>query len=283
MNEVFVRVMGEYACAVNAAPIDLRAELADVTPAPPRRIDRFIEIALLGAGRCLLDVQRPPDTAVYLATTRGDLHATLDVLKPLVLEGQLPRPNTFINTVSNAACFHLAGCFALTGRSYCIGGHAFAFESALQLALMDLRAGAIPAALVGAVDTPAPPYEEHRRRFGLSADARLMETSRWLLLMPTSDGALARIDVQRFVDRDSLRSWLAAGPLEHATFRTNDPELLHGPDKRSVATESAQDESPTAAALCGFLRGPTSARPLVVATTDALGRVAATTCLPRLA
>ena len=189
-----------------------------------RRVGRFIQLALIGAGRCLQKKILPADTAVYLTSGRGDLEITLDVLVQMVEHGLPPKPLSFINTVSNSACFYIAKHFSLCGRNQFVTRRHAPLECALQLAALDLQTGAVQTALVGSVDICTEPLNDHRKRLDVSDDTSVGEGSHWFLLAPTtcSDTALATIDnAVTFSDIEALRQWLAE-------ININDTSLVCG-------------------------------------------------------
>lgn len=213
MNAVYIAAAGDYVERVDAKlpATDLKPLVAQALGAPVRRIDRFIQLALIGAGRCCKQHSLPHDTAIYLGSGRGDLEVTIDVMQALLRDGHAPKPLSFINTVSNAACFYVAQNLKLNGRNSFVCNRYFAFESVLQLAALDFQTGAARSALVGAVDVVVPPLAGHRTRLGLSADAPVADASHWLCLETTPpEHSLGRLlAVEQFVDVDALRAWLA--------------------------------------------------------------------------
>lgn len=204
-----------YACGdyYDAAepPRDLKAAVAAAVGEPVRRIGRFIQLALIGAGRCAQALRPPADTGVYLCSGRGDLETTIEVMTGLFRDGQPPKPLSFVNTVSNAACFYVARALQLQGRSNFVCNRYFAFESALQLALLDAEQGAVTSALVGSVDVVCTPLPDHRRRLELAPDAPVGEGSHWLWL-GTKDVALPRrgelLAARHFDSMAALLEWL---------------------------------------------------------------------------
>lgn len=207
---------GHYSAAVTDAVPPLKTLVKDTTGEAVRRVGRFIQLALIGAGRCLqtspLRPQKPaPDIAVYLTSGRGDLETTLDVLTQMVEHGLPPKPLSFINTVSNSACFYVAKHFGLHGRNQFVTRRYAPLESVLQLAALDLHSTAVHTALVGSVDICTEPLHDHRQRLDVAADTVVGEGSHWFLLAQrcAPDTALAVIDhVITLADRDALMQWL---------------------------------------------------------------------------
>ncbi len=134
----------------------------------------------------------------------------------LFRDGGTPKPLSFVNTVSNAACYYVARSLKLQARSNFVCNLNLAFESVLQLALMDVESGASSSALVGSVDAVTWPLHEHRRRLQLPVDASLAEGSHWLWIGP------ARADrprlgeviaIEHCSDAASLSGWMAQQSL----------------------------------------------------------------------
>lgn len=204
----------------------LKELVKETTGESVRRVGRFIQLALIGAGRCLKssDFQQqkiPADTAVYLTSGRGDLEITLDVLEQMVEHGLPPKPLSFINTVSNSACFYIAKHFSLHGRNQFVTRRHAPLECALQLAALDLQTGAVGTALVGSVDICTVPLVDHRKRLGVSSDTPVGEGSHWFLLADSlyADAALATIDeVATFRDIETLQQWLTEQKIGEAAL-----------------------------------------------------------------
>jgi hypothetical protein len=175
-----------------------------------RRVDRFIQLALIGAGRASTGL--PRQSAVYLTSGRGDMEVTVDVLDTIYRHRQVPKPLNFINTVSNAACFYIAHRLGLQGPSSFVSSRYFALETALKCALVDFQLRRIESALVGLVEVAVDPLPEHRQRLGLAAEMPVAEGSHWLQLVrePGERKALASLElVQQFGDRSALALWLS--------------------------------------------------------------------------
>ncbi len=205
-----ILALGSYCEPVAGDPPPLKGLVEATTGISVRRIGRFIQLALIGAGRCLQPGTAPAHTAVFLASGRGDLEVTLEVLREIFEHRAAPMPLSFVNTVSNSACYYLARTLRLNGRSAFATSRYAPFESALRLAALDLATG-IPAALVGVVDVCVAPVADHRQRVGVSADREVGEGSHWLLLAPAASAGsgLGRIPVVRgFTGQGALSVWL---------------------------------------------------------------------------
>lgn len=211
---------GHYSQPVTSELPPLKELVRETTGQPVRRVGRLIQLALIGAGRCLHGQPLPADTAVYLSSGRGDLEITLEVLEQMVEQGLPPKPLSFINTVSNSACFYLARHFGLHGRNHFVTRRRAPLESALQLAALDMAEGAVQTALLGSVDICTQPLDQHRKRLAVAADTVIGEGSHWFLL--ASDGypgdSIGQVTaVENLANRDALTRWLAS----HGGDRSN--------------------------------------------------------------
>jgi hypothetical protein len=213
---MFIRSTGNYYQQIDGEPPLLKTTLQQTTGKHFRRTGRFIQLALIGAGRCCADHAPPNLCAVYLTSARGDMEITVDVLKKRYLEGQPPKPLSFINSVSNSACFYIAQHFQLEGRSQFVTSRFLAFENALTLAALDLQPNGIACALIGSVEMCVPPLHEHRARLGLDASLALAEASHWLWLSrePTA-GTLGEIlFIRNYPSWERLLSGLKTMPID---------------------------------------------------------------------
>lgn len=216
-SAVFINATGDYVESIDgdSSGTDLKPLVADAVGASVRRIGRFIQLALIGAGRCAKQAGLPRNAAVYLGSGRGDLEVTIEVMQSLLRDGQAPKPLSFINTVSNAACFYVAQSLRMMGRSSFVCNRYFAFESVLQLAALDLASDAIDSALVGTVDVVVPPLAAHRIRLGLGTETAVADASHWLSLTTNPSSALGRLlAAEHFVDATALQSWLKQQPID---------------------------------------------------------------------
>jgi hypothetical protein len=131
---------------------DVRAELACLVGAVPRRAGRFAELALLGAAQCAAGMTLPADSAVLLASRRGSSSAVRALVQAVAIEGAAPMPFTFIASQGNTACQLVARQFALSGAALCLSSDAACFERTLLLALSMLPQCGAPMALAGWVE-----------------------------------------------------------------------------------------------------------------------------------
>ena len=172
-----------------------------------RRIGPFIQMALIGAADSMRSASLPEATNVYLTSGSGDMDVTIDVLHRTVRDRQIPKPLSFVNTVSNAACYYLTKYFKIGGSTSFISTREFALESAFFQAMTDMTVLNVETALVGSVDILTKPDNTHRTRVGAAPKEELAQGSHWFrLAQPDSDiptiGYL--VDASIFRDADSL-------------------------------------------------------------------------------
>ena len=160
----------------------LDASLREVCREPFRRIDRFIQLALLGSGRCAQGGNLVPDCGLYLGSGLGPMVNNIACQEQLVREHELPTPFSFINTLGNSAGYYVAKNLSLSGQNLFVSRRGASFTAVLEAALVDLECGAVSQALVGVVEEATEPFTEHRRRQGLAPGTPVAEGSHWLLL-----------------------------------------------------------------------------------------------------
>lgn len=279
MTEARIAGVGDYVSEEGGELTDLKPIVKATLGQPIRRIGRFISLALIGAARCVGEGKPPPETAVYFTTGSGDFEVTVEVMEHLFRDGFPPKPLSFINTVSNAACFYVAKQFGLHGRSTCMGNRAFGFETVLQLALLDLKMGTVKSALVGSADIVLEPVAVHRRRLGQSPDAPIGEAAHWLWLTAGGEGG-ALPECRFFSSRGDLMDWVAT--FDPATTMLGLGEGLDGDTfgfSRAFDYRKARPyyDSRTAAAPSAFLAQAAAGETLLHISTDNAGRYAAFT------
>lgn len=160
----------------------LDAGLGQVCRERFRRVDRFIELALLGSGRCAEGRTLDADCGLYLGSGLGPMSGVIATQQQLIRDRELPKPFNFINTLGNSAGYYVAKNLGLHGQNLFISRRGASLQALLAAALTDLQAGVVRQALVGVVEEATLPLAEHRRRQGLPEDMAVAEGSHWLLL-----------------------------------------------------------------------------------------------------
>lgn len=185
----------------------LDAALKQVCRERPRRVDRFIELALLGSARAAAGHALRPDCSIYVGSGFGPIASNITSQVTMFKEHDPPKPFDFMNTLGAAAGFHVAKNLGLKGQNLCVARRRGCLEALLALAVADFALGAVSQALLGVVEEVTLPLDQHRHRRGLPADALVTEGSHWLLL-DVSDTAGRTLRVHRFEQLAGLESWL---------------------------------------------------------------------------
>lgn len=129
---------------------DLKVALSQWLSTPPRRIDRLIFQALLGAAAIKEHIRS--DCGLYLASRHPARPTMIALLEAVCVQHKQPKPFEFVNSVSNAAGFHVAQQLGLEGPNLFIGGGPRAWSQLLGLAQVDLHDGVVSQALLLMVD-----------------------------------------------------------------------------------------------------------------------------------
>ncbi len=180
---------------------DLAPAFAALRQSSPRRIDRFVRLALLGAGRCVGDRKLPAELGLCLGSATGAMASTAMVQQQMLRDGLLPRPVDFVNTLGGTAGFHMANMLQTHGFYQFVSQQHGQFMGAATVAMTALAGGMAPAVLVGCVEDVAGPVAWQRHRLGLAEDTVLAEGSHWLLLEKRAAGAdEAELELSRWHD-----------------------------------------------------------------------------------
>ncbi len=216
MSALRIIAAASYAASAGDSPADIKSLLREEGGPRLRRSSRLTELALLGALRCIRQVPALHEQcALFLASAQGNVGDTVSLLQQIVRDGLEPMPFTFINVSSNMAGHAVAQALGLQGKNYALARHHGAFDSALELACLEVQTGKAPMALIGVVEECAWPLVDQRRRLGVDGEVRLAEQSSWLLLSSEPDTA-------------GLASF-AARRIPTAGERVLDPEVRYLP------------------------------------------------------
>lgn len=112
----------------------------------PRRVDRFILQSLLAAAAIKQHVQA--DCGLYVASTYPARTTMASLLNTVCAEQRQPKPFEFVNSVSNAAGFHIAQQLKLNGPNLFISAGAQVWQQLSMLADCDLKSGKTQQALL---------------------------------------------------------------------------------------------------------------------------------------
>lgn len=143
-----MRVIARNEVRGSAADTDkqLKAQLSQWLEQPPRRIDRLILQCLLAAAPLKRHITGC--CGLYLAAAHPDRSTMGALLNSVCVQHKQPKPFEFVNSVSNAAGFHIAQQLGLEGPNLFIGAGENVWEQLKALAKLDLDDGVIEQALV---------------------------------------------------------------------------------------------------------------------------------------
>ncbi len=286
---ILIRGCGDYYAPISETPPELGPLVKETLGAQVRRVGRFVQLALIGAARSFGGQPARPDTSVYLTSGRGDMETMAEVMIQLYRDGMPPRPLSFINTVSNSACFYVAKQFGLRGRSSFVCNRYFSFESALQLATLDIEMGVSSSALVGSVDIVLAPLAVHRRRIALASETPVAEAAHWLRLEAGEAGESGPrlTSIETLADRTALLAWLEAQAGDPSSAALAIGQFGDERDIREIAANAgvtanfeyrkdrAYYDSQSGAAISAFLMQSAQASTLLHVNQSAEGRYAA--------
>jgi len=124
----------------------LKTALGQWLDSPPRRIDRLILQCLLAAAP--LKAQVRSNCGLYLASAHPARATMGALLEAVCVQHKQPKPFEFVNSVSNAAGFHIAQQLGIDGPNLFIGAGEQVWPQLLSLANLDLQDGLIEQALL---------------------------------------------------------------------------------------------------------------------------------------
>jgi hypothetical protein len=176
----------------DASPISLRALAKQLNAQTPRLVTRYVELAVLGAGRIKRTLS--PSTRMYVATGMGEI-VTVDALYHQIVPpvSETIMPAKFAASGNNMAAFFVARHMGLISRNMTISLEELSFEQTLRIVADDLAAGAMQAALVGALDETAVPREFYLSHFPLAREHYIGEGSAWIVLGANAADAIGEL------------------------------------------------------------------------------------------
>ena len=204
-----------------------------------RRIDRFTQLALIGAARCAGDWTLPVGTPLYLASGKGPAGNNIEMQHAIVAQREPAKPIQFINAVSNSVSFYVMQDNQLSGQNLFVSREQHSFEAALTLVNLDMEANRADVALLGMVDELTHPLADQCARLGVAPDTALGEGSHWFLLhAEQTRQSIGVIDEhQLFIELPALYRWLETLDLNCEVFFT--PQVDNDIKQRCLASVSA--------------------------------------------
>jgi hypothetical protein len=216
--------------------VSLDEHVAAVTRERYRRIDRFVQLALFGAGTCAQAHAPLPTCGLYLSSGIGPIGSNVTVQDAIHRDHRVPMPFSFVNTLGSSACYHVAKDLGLTGESVLVARSGASFTAALASARADLALGIVSQVLVGAVEECMLPGDRHRALLRGDESMTIAEGSHWLLLGPddVSGEQHEDVDVEDTLVQDAmfdgyesgdaarLTAYIARHPEQHFGLRWHD-------------------------------------------------------------
>lgn len=196
---------------------DLKNELKALSGKVYRRIDHFIQLAIIGAHKAVAGLDLVPQTAIYMTSGQGDIMVFDRVRRQRYFDKMLSKPTDFVNLSSNSAGFYVASHLGLNGKNLSLAHHHFPVQMTMLTAQNDLNLGKQPAVLVGGVDEWIPKPELARKLLGVGEAMVLGEGSNWMLLNTEIKNALGSFEMRpKTLDKAQLHQLLLA--VEEGTF-----------------------------------------------------------------
>jgi Beta-ketoacyl synthase, N-terminal domain len=190
----------------------LDARVNAITRERYRRIDRFVQLALLGAAECVAGRPLAEDCGLYLSSGFGPINSNVLVQDAIHRDSRLPMPFNFVNTLGSSACYHVVKELGLASEAVMVARGGASFSTALMCAYADLASGVVSQVLVGAVEECVLPGERHRALLRLDDDVVIAEGSHWVLLepgehsgTPLDDATLDTSDFDGYESADAAR------------------------------------------------------------------------------
>ncbi len=246
-----------------------------------RRIDRFTQLALLGANRCIREIKLEKNTGLYLSSERGSINNSIQAMTEIFRDHATPKPLLFVNTVSNAACFHLAKKFDFQASNQFIARTHFALEGGMKFAALDMHINNINAALIGIVEEFGPPLKAHQERLNLSKDEKPTEFSHWLLLakdLPNHSPVASIVQLEDSIPFSTLQKRLSEclgcnniGDIVYGENVNNEEkdkiEAEYSFNRTNLFTENTSSEKNSGYRICSWLASASATR-LIHVDTD---------------
>lgn len=190
----------------------IEGRLTAVTRERYRRIDRFVQLALMGAAECARKHTLAPDCGLYLSSGVGPIGSNVLVQDAIHRDSRMPMPFSFVNTLGSSACYHVVKELDINGEAVMVARGSASFSTALTCAYADLASGVVSQVLVGAVEECMIPGDRHRALLRLDAETAVAEGTHWMLLEhddrkgePVSDVLLNNPDFDGYESRDAAQ------------------------------------------------------------------------------
>lgn len=206
--------------------------LAAVTRERYRRIDRFVQLALMGAAECARNHTLTRDCGLYLSSGVGPIGSNVLVQDAIHRDMRMPMPFSFVNTLGSSACYHVVKELDIVGEAVMVARGSASFSTALTCAYADLASGVVSQVLVGAVEECVLPGDRHRSLLRLGAETAVAEGTHWMLLerddregVEVNDSLLNNPDFDGYESRDAalITCYVAGRDKVQFGIRVNGP------------------------------------------------------------
>jgi hypothetical protein len=191
-----------------------------------RRLDRFIELALLGSGECTAGRTLVADCGLYISSGIGPIGTNILVQDAVSRDAKLPMPFNFVNTLGSSAGYYVGKNLGLAGESIFVSRRGGGFGAAIACAIADLESGVVSQMLIGAIEECPLPVQRFRDLVGLPPEAITAEGSHWLLLARGDGGGT---EVSRdAIDTGDFRGYESADAAMITAFLQQNPAKRFG-------------------------------------------------------
>lgn len=214
---IYIHAIGIHNAIPDNQSVDLKSELKALSGKLYRRIDHFIQLAIIGAHKAVADSKPASQTAIYMTSGQGDVMVFERVRRQRYFEKMLSKPVDFVNLSSNTAAFYVASHLGLNGKNLFLQHHHFPVQMTMLLAQNDINLSKEKAILVGGVDEWSLKPELAGKLLGVDETTVLGEGSNWILIDAEAKGALASFTMEpESLGRLQLQKYLLA--LEKGTW-----------------------------------------------------------------
>ncbi len=193
---IYIHAVGLHNTIPDQQLPDLKSELKILSGKVYRRLDHFVELAIIGAHKAVAESEISSETAIYMTSGQGDIMVFDRVRRQRYFDKMMSKPVDFVNLSSNTAGFYVASHLGLNGKNLFLQHHHFPVQMALLLALIDITSGKERAILVGGVDEWIAKPELAKKLLGVDEVTRLGEGSNWQLLKAAAEGALGTFAIE---------------------------------------------------------------------------------------
>lgn len=194
---MYIYQYGFYSQTVQEQVSNLKADVKQCCGQHIRRVDRFIQLSLIGAHQCIGAARKLNNCALYLSSAEGSKSNTIAAIKEVFIEHNPLMPLDFIRQVSNVACYHVAQTLDIENIGLFVASPTAPLEKALHLAELDLLDADCEEAFVGLVDECAEPIAAQRNLLQATVQEPIGESSFWLLLGLAKEQAIAKVEENR--------------------------------------------------------------------------------------